>query len=250
LGNNRYDLGIQVTGPVAQDALQVFDDLWEGAHRRHCSDFHPAIDQTWQATCYDLPAKSGHIPEVLRYYLPQGDSIAFSMYRSEKHDEADQQIVNALTSAQQSIDTVQVNFTLEMICDLNIILDVCTFDNALPFMTSMLTAAENGARIRILVKPLPIDGIESVVAIDVFKQVLDERGLDEMVEVRFLVEPMHYKATLIDDDFLIVGSQNFHYSAFGYGLGLTEFSLGVSDPQAIQDFRQLFEFHWERAERQ
>ena len=249
LGNNRYDLGIQVTGPIAQDALQVFDDLWTGAHRRHCSDFHPAIDQAWQATCYDLPAKSGHVPEVLRYYLPEGDSIAFSMYRSEKHDEADQQIVNALASAKETIDTIQVNFTLEMICDLNIILDVCTFDNALPYMTSMLAAAEKGARIRVLVKPLPIDGIESAVAIDVFSDILNDRGLSDLVEFRFLVDPMHYKATLIDDNFLIVGSQNFHYSAFGYGLGLTEFSLGVNDPQAILDFKQLFEYHWERADR-
>lgn len=250
LGNGRYDLGIQVTGPVAQDTQRAFDDLWSGAHRRHCSDLHPAVDELWQATCYDFPATSDHVPEVLSYYLPEGDSTVFSMYRSEKRDEADRQITEALAAAQHSIDTIQVNFTLDFICDINILLDVCTFDNALSYMQSIMEAAENnGAKARVLIKPFPFDGIESMVAVNVLRHELENRGLEDSIEIRFLLDPMHYKATLIDDQFLIVGSQNFHYSAFGTGLGLTEYNLGTNDPKAIQDFRRLFEYHWERAER-
>ena len=49
---------------------------------------------------------------------------------------------------------------------------------------------------------------------------------------------------LVDDQMLIVGSQNLHYSAFGTGGGLTEFNLAVEDPQAVADFQALFEHVW------
>ena len=76
--------------------------------------------------------------------------------------------------------------------------------------------------------------------------VSDESGRDE-VYVRPFPGPVHAKDTLIDDQFLIVGSHNFHWSAFGTGQGLAEYSLGVADPQAISDFERFFEYHWERA---
>lgn len=43
LENGRFDLGTQVTGPVAQDARRMLDDLWEGADRWHCSDFYSSF---------------------------------------------------------------------------------------------------------------------------------------------------------------------------------------------------------------
>jgi cardiolipin synthase len=52
---------------------------------------------------------------------------------------------------------------------------------------------------------------------------------------------------LIDDQFLVVGSQNFHYSAYGDN-GLTEFNIGTDDPDAIAAFKRFFDYHWERAE--
>ena len=33
-GVGRYDLGIEVSGPIAQDAVRVFDDMWAGATLR------------------------------------------------------------------------------------------------------------------------------------------------------------------------------------------------------------------------
>ena len=81
-----------------------------------------------------------------------------------------------------------------------------------------------------------------------FESELRARGLSDQVEIRFFSPQLvHYKSTLIDDEFLIVGSQNFHYSAFGEGDGLTEYNLGISDPQAVADFKRLFEYEWERA---
>jgi cardiolipin synthase len=57
---------------------------------------------------------------------------------------------------------------------------------------------------------------------------------------------MHSKAILIDNQLLIIGSQNMHYSSFGEN-GLTEFSLATESPEAIEAFQQTFEFYWERS---
>jgi hypothetical protein len=48
---------------------------------------------------------------------------------------------------------------------------------------------------------------------------------------------------------LIIGSQNFHYSAFGTGGGLNEFSFAVEDEQAVEDYSRTFEFMWKQGVR-
>ena len=248
LGNGRFDLGIQVTGPVAQDTRRMFDDLWDGANRLYCSDFYPRL-LPWQSTCFPRKATVSHVPEVMKYYLTQGDAAAFSMYRTEARNEADQQIIAALASAEKSIDAIHVNFTSEMICDLNLLYDqVCTSEQLLPYMEAILDAVEeNGTQTRIMIKSAPIDGVESGVHLGILNDSLVERGISDFVEVRLFDGPMHPKTTLIDDEFLIVGSQNFHYSAFGEGIGLAEYSLGVEDTEVVKDFQSLFEYQWERA---
>lgn len=69
-------------------------------------------------------------------------------------------------------------------------------------------------------------------------------GLEDQVEVRFYNGSLHPKVTLIDDELLIVGSQNLPYSAFHETWGLTEHSIGTEDEQAIADFKRIFEVEW------
>ena len=245
-GGGRNDLGIEVTGPVAQDSVLAFDELWVGSDERTCTDFDP-IYGVWQATCYDFKATGQHVPEVMKYYIPEnGDATAFSMFRNVSRDEADWQVANALSAAESSIDTIQVNFTMEMVCDLDIIYDVCTFNEALPYMEGLLEGAENGADVRILIKGEPVDGIESAVALAIFKEEIEKRGLQDKIEVRYFDGPMHYKSINIDDELVIVGSQNFHYSAMQPLSGLAEYNLGVVDANAVSDFSSLFAYHWEQ----
>ena len=67
------------------------------------------------------------------------------------------------------------------------------------------------------------------------------------MEIRFYNgELVHSKTALIDEELLIVGSQNYHYSAWG-DRGLTEFNLATDDPAAVEDFKRYFEYEWERA---
>jgi len=82
----------------------------------------------------------------------------------------------------------------------------------------------------------------------VLEKALDGRGITDKVEVHLFNEPMHPNTALIDTDLVIVGSQNYHYSAFGDGSGLAEYSMGVDDPQAVIDFQPLFDYQWECAE--
>jgi cardiolipin synthase len=57
---------------------------------------------------------------------------------------------------------------------------------------------------------------------------------------------MHNKAMLVDREFLSVGSQNFHYSAWG-STSLTEYNLATDDPEAVAEFLTEFEYWWAQA---
>ena len=166
------------------------------------------------------------------------------MYRSQEHALADKQTAAVIAAAQETVDIVHVMFSLDMICNLNVLFNICSVDEAPVYKEALLQAVQNDAHLRILVKPAPFEGIENFVALEAFMVRLEELGLANQVEVRFYNGPMHPKATLIDNELLIVGSQNLHYSAFNKTWGLTEHSIGTDDAQAIADFTQVFEVEW------
>jgi phosphatidylserine/phosphatidylglycerophosphate/cardiolipin synthase-like enzyme len=248
-GEGTADTAIQVTGPIAQDGRRAFDELWEGAVQRHCSNFFPSgPDQLWWLTCRDTEAVSDHVPEVKRYYLPGGDSVAFSLLRTLAYDEADQQAIAALASAEERIDVMHTMFTLPGICILNYLLDVCSTSQAMPYMHSILDALEqNDAHARLLIDLAELKGIENSLALGELQAEIKALGLEDRVEIRPFPGPVHAKVTSIDDQFLIVGSHNFHWSAFGKGAGLAEYSMGVADPEAIGDFQRYFNYYWDKA---
>ena len=246
LGADKQDLGVLVSGPVVQNSHRTFDDLWEGSPLYTCSDFYPSF-VPWQVTCRKETAVADHVPEVLKFYLPGAESTIFSMYRSKEHNEADRIVESSLAAAQNNVDAMHTMFAMEMVCDLNLLFELCDFGEATEYLDGLMQAAENGATIRLIIYPIPLNGIENSVAYDVFTKELENRGLRDQVEVRFLEDLMHYKTSLIDNELLIVGSQNFHYSAYGKGEGLSEYSLGTNDLQAIKDYQQLFDYQWERS---
>ena len=65
------------------------------------------------------------------------------------------------------------------------------------------------------------------------------------VEIKWFDGKMHDKAFLVDGEFLVVGSQNFHYSAWG-APSLTEYNISTEDSNAISDFSSEFEFQWDQ----
>ncbi|MFV1858581.1 MAG: phospholipase D family protein, partial [Anaerolineales bacterium] len=144
-------------------------------------------------------------------------------------------------------DVAQAMFSMPLICNLNHFFEVCDFGQALPYMEALMDAAENGAKLRIVLTPYPIQNVENVIAMEIFNKEAAERGITRRVEIRMLDDLLHSKSALIDGEFVIVGSQNLHWSAFGKGVGLSEYSLGVSDPAAAEQYQRFFDYLWERS---
>lgn len=125
--------------------------------------------------------------------------------------------------------------------------DACTFEQALPWMESLVEAIEtNHVYVRAIVENANSNGLENRVGIDIFEKELARRGLSEYFEVRFFDGRLHAKSILIDDVLLIVGSQNLHYSSYGKG-GLLEYSVATDSPEAIQTYQEMFEYYWDLA---
>ena len=245
-GKDDYDLGLQMTGPVAQDTQRYFDDLWGGANSIQCTDLN-SDSSLWWLSCRRVTTTTDHVPEVQMYYLAPENHNAFALYRSQKFNESDVVVEKTVVSAQDALDILQVNFTLNMICDLNVLLPICDVSDSPDYMSALLDVIEtNQVKLRVLFKKKPIEVVENKIAMTEFRQALAERGLNDLVEFRYFNDSVHAKAVLIDDQFLIVGSQNFHYSAFGEDTGLVEFNIGTDDPEAIEKFKSFFEYHWER----
>jgi len=246
LGDEDFDLGIQMTGPVAQSTQLAFDDLWTGSNRIDCPDLD-SDSPLWWLSCRREETTTDHVPEAHMYYLAQENHNAFALHRTPKFDESDVVVTSTIASAQETLDVLEVNFTLKLICDLNALFRICDFKDAPEYLRAVMDAVEtNHVQARVLVKKKPIEVIENDIAIQEFRKVLAKRGLSDLVEFRYFNDSVHAKVVLIDSSFLLVGSQNFHYSAFGKGIGLTEFNIGTDDPEAIADFRRTFDYYWER----
>ncbi len=248
-GDDLVDLAIATAGPVAQVSLATYDDMWEGANQKHCSDFHPADGSDWKDTCVDQKAVVSHVPEVLKFELTTANASVYSLYRTGVYKEADEAIGAALASAEESIDIFHVNFAMEMICGASIINpDLCNFnDNALPWMRAVMEAVEtNQAHVRVIAENSNMNGMENRIGMLAFRDELERRGLSDYAEFRFYEGRIHAKALSIDDEMLVIGSQNLHYSAWGEG-GLLEYSIATTDPTAVDNFQQLYNYEWERA---
>jgi len=249
-GDDLTDLGLLLTGPVAQPAMAAFDDQWNGANQLVCSDMGIGEDtDRWQKSCEWQTASVSHPPEVLKYYLTGQDQTAFALYRTDIYKEADQAYVAAIGSARHSIDAIHVNFSAQLVCWLELIAPgVCTFDeNALPWMKALVDAVEqNHTQVRVIVENANSNGIENRIGLKLLNEELSRRGLSEFVELRFFDGRVHSKSALIDGQLLFVGSQNFHYSSFGTS-GLLEFVAATESPEAIQAYQEMFEYYWQQA---
>jgi phosphatidylserine/phosphatidylglycerophosphate/cardiolipin synthase-like enzyme len=211
-GDNLVDLAMVIDGPVAQAAISAYDDMWVDGNQLHCTDFYPDDGSSWTETCSWSKGS---------YYKSDRQHNAFSLYRSSHYKEADNAYGTAFAAAQSSIDAIHVNFSLELICFLNLIVeDLCNFNNALQWMEAMMDAVEhNQVTVRVIVEESNSNGMENRIAIDVFE---------------------------IDQEFLVVGSQNLHYSSWGER-GLLEYGVATDDPEAVNQYQKMFDHYWEQA---
>ena len=246
-GDGLTDLGMALRGPVAQPGMAAFDDEWTGSKQLACSDL--AIGEkadVWKRSCEWKTGTVSHVPEVLKYSPAEESATAFALYRTDVYKEADHAYDAALASAEESIDAIHVNFSAEIQCLLNLIApDTCTFDdNALTWMKALVDSVEkNHVKVRVIVENANSNGLENRVGIDMLEQKLESLGLSDLVEVRFFNGRVHMKTALIDQQLLIVGSQNFHYSSFSPG-GLLEFVASTDSKTAIEEYQSMFDYYW------
>jgi hypothetical protein len=248
-GDDLFDLGLSVVGPVAQDVITHYDDMWHGADQIHCEDL-TLPDGQWQDTCQEVKATSDHVPEVLRAYLPpDADTNAFSLYRSKVFDEADDFVAASLAASTESIELITANFSMDLHCILNLLAPgFCTLEDAMPYLESILEAVEvNHTHVRVIMENANSYGLENRVTAMVIYPELVKHGLEDLVELRFFNGRVHAKSGLIDDSLLIIGSQNYQYSAWGKGGGLGENNITTSDPRAIAEYKAMFETKWQEA---
>jgi hypothetical protein len=248
-GDNLFDLGMTVTGPVAQDAITHYDDMWRGADQIHCEDL-TLPDGQWQDTCEEIKAFNDHVPEVLRAYLPpEGDTNAFSLYRTKEFSEADDFLAASLLASTETIELITANFSMDLHCILNLLVPgFCTLEDAMPYLDSILDAVEkNRTHVRVIMENANSYGLENRVTAKIVYPELVRRGLADLVEMRFFNGRVHAKSALIDDSLIIIGSQNYQYSAWGKGGGLGENNITTSDPDAIAEYKALFETKWQEA---
>lgn len=248
LGLDMSDLGIQITGPMAQTVMAAYDDLWSGSDLYTCSTFPPPLPTLYFLWCEASLAEADHVPEVLRFYPTLGNTNAFALHHTMVFLESDEAIINALSTAEKSIDVYEVNFSLDLICIISGLLGNFCDDEQLvpPYMQALLKAAvEDDVKIRVVAENSAMNGLENRIAFNWLKDKLEQAGKIENVELRFYNGKMHDKGVLIDDQLLIIGSQNFHWSAWETP-SLTEYNIATEDEEAILDFSEDFEYQWDK----
>lgn len=249
LGLSMNDLGLQITGPVAQSVMSAYDDLWSDSDHYSCSRFPPPLPLLWFLWCSETPAVADHTPEVLRYYVTDGDTNAFSLHHTMKHLEADEAILSAIGAAQDRVDVYQVNFSLDTVCVVaTLITGTCPFGELIPpYMKALANAViERDVNIRVIMEETAMNGLENRMAIRWLSNYLQEHGKTKNVNMKFYNGKMHDKGTLIDEKLLVVGSQNFHWSAWD-SPSLTEYVMATDDQEAISNFLLEYNYQWDKA---
>ncbi|WP_051935366.1 phospholipase D-like domain-containing protein [Deinococcus sp. YIM 77859] len=248
-GGDLTDLALRVRGPVARHAVAAFRESW--AHSRLLSCHAPPTPETLRRACtFTRPAS----PWPLIWAAPApaaGEDHVYPLYRRSGYTTADDAVAALFGAAETSIDVMQsqISGTLGCLGDL-VEENGCPPDRQLPVWRAAVQAIrERGVTVRLLLDYDPLLQAETLALLRGLLAELTPLGLAEHVQARWYgtAGGLHTKAALIDGQMLTVGSQNLHHSAFG-PLGLGEYTLATSDPEAIREYGEMFAFEWARAQ--
>ncbi|NOH11144.1 MAG: hypothetical protein HND51_05800 [Chloroflexi bacterium] len=275
-GLNDDDLGIRITGPVAQFSRQSFDHLWSTSDvYLDCNFFVVDI----LASCTGpLSGNVLHVPEVMKYTPAHENSDAFSLFRNHfiAFNEADKLIEATLGAATRNINASVSSFTLNdtKIPDPNF----HGPNDFLEIQHGLAQAIETAAVNDIGPSEFPVRVIMNQTTLLVDRYIFHQNELGRQVFRKhlnnvYLANPglfnnhdlndyiefglwssntlgHHTKAYSIDGHFVVVGSQNWDHVSFGSEengdkYSHAEYSLAIDNIDAADDFDEIFDHHWD-----
>ncbi|GAA5512085.1 cardiolipin synthase B [Deinococcus carri] len=237
-----HDLGLRMRGPVAQDGVTVFDDLWRHSRQVSCPPA-TAAEAVLRSCTLVAPEAPTH-PAPAQLLVPAGDARAFLLYRRPGFDQADRAQLALFGAARQSLDLMQVEFSPSLHCWFAYLNpDDCPVTAWPPYFRAILDALERGVKVRALMVDYGTDQFANRSGVALMRLEARRRGLEDRFEARYVTFNMHTKAMTVDDRMVVVGSMNLHFSSWG-PLGLNEAVLATTDPRAVAEQRASFEDLW------
>ncbi|HPP62002.1 MAG TPA: phospholipase D-like domain-containing protein [Anaerolineales bacterium] len=250
------DAGLKISGPIVQDSLIMFDDLWRDARGCKC---------VIGFNCEYTTAPLEHASEVLSIQPDASDPTnVFSLFRDETLKTADNAITAAIRASNINLNLLQnryfENYPPKSFCIkdwcidiyLPVSLPVPGDNGSFPYTQAIIDAAKNGVQVQMLLSGDKAEvGINSDSIENLRTQILLlPNGTDVFsnITVKFSDGPLHAKALSIDNQFVVVGSQNFDNSAFGIDpdnlMDLAEYSFGVDNRNVANTFDNEFASLW------
>lgn len=253
------DVGLKISGPIVQDSIKVFDELWYEARGLRCKGIG----------CTYTTEPLGQIPHASEIYSLQPATSnpvnMFSLFRNHDTEKlADTAIADAIRASSTKINLLQNRFfendTTIVKCIKNWCFNVylppsipINDNGPFPYTQPIIDAAQNDVQIRML-----LSGTEetiSLLSIDNLRRKIlslpDGANIFSNIVVKFTKDPLHAKALSIDGQFVLVGSQNFDFSAFGDDPeninDLAEYSFGVDNEAVADEFDIKFDDLWNNA---
>lgn len=241
-GQDLHDLGLRMRGPVAQDGVTVFDDLWRHSQQVSCPEGTGA--DAVMGACTLVPAEAPTHPTPARTLMPAGEARAFLLYRRPSFDQADRAQLALFGAARQSLDLMQAQFSPSFFCwSAYLNPGDCPVSEWPPYFRAVLEAMERGVKVRALMVDYGIDRIPNRSGVALLRLEARRRGLEDRFEARYVTFGMHTKAMTVDGRMVLAGSHNLHFSAWG-PLGLNEAMLATTDRAAVAEQRSSFEDVW------
>lgn len=236
--STRRDMGVEVSGPIAYHALTVFDELW--------ADAISCVEVNWIGDCTESTAILQRHP-ALNNPIPEGNDVVFSLFRDDADTTADDAIVAAINAAEFEVNVIQNRFMND-------------FWNPPQYASAILNALRKGDG-QVAVNLL-VSGSDNWIGDDL---AINTAGICQLIDQLVYVDPIgwvthrltarfsgndkpiHTKALSIDNSFIIIGSQNFDFSAWGNDASLlsfgdlAEYNLGIQSIAAANDFNNHFD---------
>lgn len=246
-GRGLHDLGLRMSGPVAQSGVAVFDDLWRHSRELRCPP-EVQVEELERRCQLVEPGPPAH-PAAARLAQTAGPARAFMLYRRTGVELADVAHLALLDAARTGVDLMQTDFGAPLACWYAYLNPgTCPTAEWTTYLTGVLSALRRGVQVRLLLVDYGVGAAPNRSGVALLRRELRRRGIESRFEARYTTFNMHTKALTVDHEMVVTGSMNFHFASWG-SLGLAEAALATSDPQAIAQQEASFEDAWQRASR-